>query len=71
MLEALLADTIKMDVLDTSGHHIPGEFIRMLLGLSFAAGGRAQITYETLHKVCNIPWSAFLYASQRVYKIER
>ena len=50
MLEASLADTINMTGLETSGHHIPDEFISVLLGLSLEPGGRAQITYKTLHK---------------------
>ena len=71
VLESFLADTINMDILETSRHHLPGELIRMLLGQSFATGGREQIKYETLHKVWNIPWCAFLYVSKCVYKRER
>ena len=46
MLEASLADTINMTGLYTSGHHLPDEFIKILLGISLAPGGRAQIIYE-------------------------
>ena len=38
MLEASLADTRNMMVLDTNGNQIPDEFIKMLLGLSLAPG---------------------------------
>ena len=41
MLELSLSDTINMTVLETSGHHISDEFIKMLLGLSLASGGRS------------------------------
>ena len=61
MLEASLEDTINMTELETSGLHLPDGFINMLLGLSLASGGRAQITYETLHKVWIILLCSFLY----------
>ena len=64
MLEAYLADTINMTGLYTSENHHPDEFIKMLLGLSLAPGGRAQITNETIHKVCSILWYLFLDAKQ-------
>ena len=50
ILEASLADKINMTGLETSGNHLPYEFINVLLGLSLVPGGWAQITYETLHK---------------------
>ena len=56
MLEASLSDTINMTILDTSGHHLPYEFINIFLGIRFAPGGQAQITYETLHKVWIVIW---------------
>ena len=71
MLEASLADKINMSFLETSGHHLPDEFINMLLGLSFAPGGRASIKDETLHKGWSMIWLSLLYESQRASKIKR
>ena len=55
MLDAFLADTINMTILEKSGHNLADEFIEMLLVLSLPPGGRYQIKYETLHMRWIIP----------------
>ena len=64
MIEASLDDTINMTGLETSGNHIPDEFIKMLLGIILETGGRAQITYEIIHKGWNSLWCSLLDATQ-------
>ena len=50
-----------MDGLETSGHHLSDEFIKMLLGLILEPGGRAQVTYENFHKKWSIVWCSYQY----------
>ena len=71
VLEASLSDTINMTGLETSRHHLTDELINMILRLSLAPGGQAQITYETIHKLWSKLLFSFLDASQLVSKRER
>ena len=71
MLPESRADTINMNGLEKSGHHIPDEFIKIILVLILAPRYRAQITYKTLHKGWIMLWWYFLYLTQRASEIER
>ena len=71
MLEAYTLDTIKTTGLETSGHHLPDEFIIILLVLSLTSGGRVHIQYESLHKGWNLLGLSFPYATKRESKRER
>ena len=50
--------------MDTIGHHLEDEFIKMLLVPRLAPRGQAQIIYKTLHKGWSMPWCSFLYATK-------
>ena len=71
MLEESLSDTINITGLKKGRSHVPDEFINMILGLSLVPGGRAQITYETLHKGWSMLWLYFLYATHSTSELER